>query len=353
MPIHLSYDRAALESAALRAARKAFAMDLDWGWPSGVAFYGVTRAWEALGGAGDSAAGASDGFLRDLGAWVDEYLGYGLPPHTVNTSAMGHPVLTLYLRGGEARYKEVLDGIVDYLEARAPRFGESVLQHTVSERDDFPGQCWADTLFMAAYFLLRAGVALGEPALVADALNQFQWHIRYLHDPETGLWFHGYDSGTGGHMSGFHWARANAWAAYTMSRVGRVLPEPYLYPAYMDVGCSLRDLLAAARRLQAGDGLWRTLLDDPGSYGETSATAGLGAAMLMNGNPLHTANAQRALDAVLARVAPDGAVQGVSGGTAVMRDREGYRAIPNTWAQGWGQGLALAFFAAALEQGGA
>ena len=34
----------------------------------------------------------------------------------------------------------------------------------------------------------------------------------------------------------------------------------------------------------------------------------------------------------------------VSGGTAVMKDREGYRSISKRWIQGWGQGMALAFF---------
>jgi unsaturated rhamnogalacturonyl hydrolase len=34
----------------------------------------------------------------------------------------------------------------------------------------------------------------------------------------------------------------------------------------------------------------------------------------------------------------------VSGGTAVMNDADGYRNISRDWIQGWGQGLALAFF---------
>ena len=38
----------------------------------------------------------------------------------------------------------------------------------------------------------------------------------------------------------------------------------------------------------------------------------------------------------------------VSGGTAVMRDKEGYRGIPKAYIQGWGQGLALSFFATLL-----
>ena len=47
-------------------------------------------------------------------------------------------------------------------------------------------------------------------------------------------------------------------------------------------------------------------------------------------------------------VAPDGKVMDVSGGTAIMKDREGYRTISKKWTWGWGQGMALAFFAAVL-----
>lgn len=324
------------------AAKRALAMDLTWDWPGGVAFYGVSRAYEATG---------RQEYIDALARWVDEYIGLGLPGFNVNACAMGHALLFLYAESGDARYRRIIDEKLDYLQNRAPRFGERVLQHTVSSNNDFPEQCWADTLFMAAYFMLRAGVAFGDAGLVDDALNQYDWHIRYLHDRAAGLWFHGYDNIRGDHMSGFHWARANAWAAYTMSRVKSVLPAPYLYPAYMSVDCSLRDLLAAARRLQMDGGLWHTLLDDPESYGEASASAGLGAAMLGNGNPLHAASAQKALDGVMACVAEDGSVAHVSGGTAVMKDREGYRRIPSNWAQGWGQGLALAFFALALEKG--
>ena len=39
----------------------------------------------------------------------------------------------------------------------------------------------------------------------------------------------------------------------------------------------------------------------------------------------------------------------VSGGTAVMKDADGYRGISRDWIQGWGQGLALAFFAGVLN----
>ena len=51
---------------------------------------------------------------------------------------------------------------------------------------------------------------------------------------------------------------------------------------------------------------------------------------------------------LLDNVSEDGKVMNVSAGTAVMKDKEGYRGISKDWIQGWGQGLALSFFATLL-----
>ena len=150
-------------------------------------------------------------------------------------------------------------------------------------------------------------------------------------------------------MSGFCWGRANGWAAYTMSQVNRVLPQWYLYPQCMDVDGSLTEQLAALKLLQTENGLWRTIVDDEDSYEEVSASCAIAAAMASKGNPLHQKYVSRALEGVLANISPEGRVLNVSGGTAVMKDREGYRNISCRWTQGWGQGLALAFLAEVLE----
>ena len=280
---------------------------------------------------------------------MDEYLTIGLPAMTVNTSAMGHTLLYLYQKTGKPRFLEPLKDILNWLQTKAARFEDGVLQHIVSSNNDFPEQAWADTLFMAAYLMLRSGVEFNEPLLIDDAMNQYYWHIKYLQDPSTGLWYHGYNNIEKNHMSGFFWGRANAWAAYTVSSAMRILPRPYLYPVWAGMVASLRDQLSSLKSLQTDEGLWRTILDDEESYGEVSATAGLGAAMFSNGNPLHTNHVQKAFDGVLKNITEDGRVLNVSGGTAVMKDRESYRKIPKEWVQGWGQGLALAFMSIALE----
>jgi unsaturated rhamnogalacturonyl hydrolase len=202
---------------------------------------------------------------------------------------------------------------------------------------------------MAAFFLLRVGVHEKNEELINDALNQYYWHIKYLQNKDTGFYYHGYNNISKDHMSGFYWGRANAWAAFTMSQVGHILPEAYLYPQFLDIVGSLNEQLSALKTVQTENGLWRTILDDPESYEEISASAGIAAAMLSKGNPLHIKYINKSIKGILANVTPEGRVMNVSGGTAVMKDRDGYRNISRDWMQGWGQGLALAFFAGLLE----
>ena len=268
----LNYDKAQLEAVVDKVAERTMNMDMTWDWPCGVAYYGITEAYEATG---------NKKYLDMVKERVDELISLGLPDFTVNTCAMGHVLLTLYKETGDEIYKKIIDDKLDYLTNHALRFGDHVLQHTVSANNDFPEQCWADTMFMAAFFMLRAGVMFERPELVEDALNQWYWHIQYLQNERTGL--------------------------------------------------------------------WRTILDDPESYEEVSASAGIAAAMVLKGNPLHIKYINKAITGILENISEDGKVMNVSGGTAVMKDREGYRSISKRWIQGWGQGMALAFFGTVLN----
>ncbi len=331
--LKLKYDETELIKVMDQVVRKTMTMDLTWEWPCGVAYYGITRAYEAT---------KKEEYLNFLLKWTDDYLELGLPDFNVNTCAMGHTLITLFDETGNQKYWDIVMQMLDYLQNRALRFGDRVLQHTVSAGNDFPEQAWADTLFMAAFFMLRAGRRLNNQELIEDALNQYYWHIKYLQNPESGLWYHGYNNILSNHMSGLYWGRANGWAAYTMSRVKAELSDWYLYPKCMDIECSLRDQLAAIKLLQTDSGLWRTLLDDQDAYEEVSASCAIAAAMINNGNTLHSKHVQKALEGVLTNITEDGRVLGVSGGTAVMKDRDGYRQVPKDWIQGWGQGLALA-----------
>jgi len=339
--IKFDFDRDDVLSRIDSMVRKTLSMDLMWDWPCGVAYYGVCEAIDVT---------KNTEYLDTLRARIDKYISLGLPRWTVNTCSMGHCLLTLHELTGEDKYLETAMSKIDYLQNEALRFGDNVLQHTVSAKNDFPEQAWADTLFMAAFFMLRVGVLKQDKALIDDALNQYFWHIEYLQDPAGGLWYHGYNNLEKNHMSGFFWARANAWAAYTMSQIGHVLPEPYLYPQFMDVVCSLRDQIEGLKKYQTENGLWRTILDDDdSSYEELSASCGIAAAMLASRNPLYTEAVQNAYTGVMDNISEDGRLLNVSGGTAVMRDIDGYREISRKWTQGWGQGLGLTFLTGLIK----
>ncbi len=337
----MEISREQLLSVIDAVVHKTMTMDLTWEWPCGVAYYGICCAHELT---------KNQEYLDFLVRWTEKYKELGLPAWNVNTCAMGHTMISLYQATKDEQYRQIIQDKVEYLEKEALRFGDRVLQHTVSSANDFPEQCWADTLFMAAFFLLRVGVMENDETLIQDALNQYYWHIQYLQDKESGLWYHGYSHKADSHMSGIYWGRANAWAAYTMSQVKKLLSNWYLYPQCMEIECSLRDQLAALKFLQSENGLWRTILNDKTSYEEVSASCGIAAAMIDNENPLHREYVFRALQGVLEKITPDGRVLGVSGGTAVMKDADGYKKVPNTWIQGWGQGLALAFLSAYVKE---
>ena len=336
----LTYNKEEIENLIEKIVQRTMRMDLTWDWPCGVAYYGISSAFEATG---------NKDYLNQMKERIDEYIELGLPDWTVNTCAMGHCLITLYEETGDEKYWNIVMSKTEYLQKKALRFGNHVLQHTVSVNNDFPEQAWADTLFMAAFFLLRVGVKLGDQEIIADALNQYYWHIKYLQDTEKGLYYHGYNNIEGSHMSGFYWGRANAWAAYTMSQVGRILPQAYLYPQFLDVVGSLNEQLSALKLVQTENGLWRTILDDEDSYEEVSASCGIAAAMLAKGNPLHLKYINKSISGILQHISPDGRVMDVSGGTAVMNDRDGYRNISRDWIQGWGQGLALTFLSEVLN----
>ena len=110
----------------------------------------------------------------------------------MNACSMGHCLITLYNATKEQKYYDILMSKIDYLMNDALRFGDHVLQHTVSSNNDFPEQAWCDTLFMAAFLMLRVGVMNRDKKIIDDALEQYYWHIIYLQDFDSGFFYHGY-----------------------------------------------------------------------------------------------------------------------------------------------------------------
>ncbi|WP_117170060.1 glycoside hydrolase family 88 protein [Paraliobacillus sediminis] len=336
----LECDKQTIEAQIDTIVNRSFEMNHNWDWPAGVAFYGVCLANKATG---------NDTYITLLKDWIDAFIDFGIPPMSVNSCSMGHSLLTLYHITKDEKYLNIAVEKADYLVGEAPKFAEGVLQHTVAGKGSvFPEQAWVDTLFMAGYFLIRIGHDLNNETYTKVGLEQFEGHEKYLQDASTNLYYHGWDNINQNNMSGVFWARGNAWAAYTMAAALRNIDVQDA--SFMTINGSLRDLVSALLQLQSDDGLWHTILTDPTSYQETSASAGIAASLTLTG--LHTPRtfqaAQKALDGLLKKIDQQGTVLDVSTGTAVMNNIEGYKMTSKKRIEGWGQGLMLVFLSHVL-----
>jgi len=313
----------------------------SWEWPQGVGMYGLFRYWEFSG---------LDAHKETIENWYARRLAAGLPSLNVNTTA---PMLTLALlwdRTRDERWRGALDAWADRVMSELPRTEEAGFQHIVSDGVN-PGQLWDDTLFMVVLFLAAHGRASGRSELSREAVRQFLVHARYLTDTETGLWFHGWTFDGCHNFARARWARGNAWIT------AGVLD----YLDIAEVPDGVRDfLLGVLRRqidtllkLQDKDGGWRTLLDDPSSYVEISATAGIAYGLLkaarlgLIGEEGRAAGL-RALELVMANIDDEGTVQNVSYGTRMGRDLQFYRDIP-IQPTAYGQAMAIMLLAEAVR----
>ena len=303
-----------------------------WEWPQGVAMYAMLQRWQAT---------RDPDLLAQITAWYEGHLAAGLPGHNINTTA---PMLGMALLEQATRDPKWLPAIRSWAEwvmNGLPRTEEGGFQHVTSDLTN-DGQLWDDTLFMTVLFLDRAGAALGEPAWREEARYQFALHVKYLHDPATGLWFHGWSFRGRHHFGRALWARGNSW--FTAGAVDYVSWLEENDPIRRLVLATWREQCSALRACQdAATGLWHTLLNRPDSYVETSASAAIAYGLhkgcrlgLLDGSFRETA--ERAIDGVMRQIAPDGTVQGVSYGTPVGDTEDFYRDIPIR-ATAYGQGL--------------
>ena len=305
-----------------------------WEWPQGVGLFGLAQLWKARGH--DSATGAL------IGEWYARALSRGLPALNINTTA---PMLALAMYWDQVRdpgLGAVLDDWVERLLGTAARTPWGGFQHDVSDRLN-KGELWDDTLYMVGLFLAAYGQASGRRALVHEAERQFLVHAQFLADRETGLWFHGWTFEGRHNFARARWARGNAWVTagiVDLFEMAEISPgvKTFLTEA-------LREQAEAVLALQAPSGLWHTLLDEPESYEETSASAGLAyglmkAARLGLGPSSWRAAGRRAVEALLGQIDGSGIVQGVSYGTRMGHDLQHYRDIP-IQPTAYGQSLAI------------
>ncbi len=306
----------------------------EWDWEIGVGVYGLYRHAEATGDAGLIAA---------LAEWYDWQIGRGLPPRQVNSTAPMLALACLIDHVDRPDWEALVTDWANWLLDGLARTEDGGFQHVVKERAN-EGELWDDTLFMTCLFLARAGKRLNRPDWIEEAVYQFLVHARYLADPKTGLWYHGWTFEGRHNFAGAFWARGNSWVTIAIPELIAMVPD--LPPATRRHLCAvLRAQVDRLAALQGAGGFFHTLLDDPASPIEASATAGIayGVSRAIELGLLgarYRAMSERARAAVLTCIGPDGIVSHVSDGTPMGHTLEFYRQIPDIPAP-YGQALTM------------
>jgi unsaturated rhamnogalacturonyl hydrolase len=232
-----------------------------------------------------------------------------------DSGAPALPFAETCLTHKEKSIKALLDPVADYVLHGQVRLQDG----TFCRPEPEPYTVWADDLFMSVPFLLQMGRISGDARYYDEAARQALNFSKYLLDPATGLYKHGWFSHTK-EQSVASWGRANGWVAWATAELLTWLPTKHT--AYQTILTMFRKHMQAIARYQEENGMWHQVVNRKDSYEETSCTALFTLAMargVRKGwlNPGFKKTAMNGWKAVQKNIDADGTVHGICRGTEI------------------------------------
>lgn len=317
-----------------------------WEWPQGVGMFGLLKYYQQ----------SNNSKIREfLLHWFDERIQEGLPEKNVNTTS---PMLTLTYLYEETRKEEYLNLIQEWAnwimsDTGLIRTGDGCFQHMITG-DSNDNEILIDTLFMAVLFLLRAGKILKRQDYIDEANYQILNHIKYLLNKREGLFYHGFNFKRNDNYGEVLWGRGNCWyTVVIMELIQDVDIDPALKRYFLNVW--RKQVEALKHYSDPTCGLWHTVINDPDSYLEISASAGflygimLGVRLRILPKEEYWGLIQNALVSILGYISEDGTVGNVSYGTPIGFNAEFYRTIP-CCPMTYGQAMMILLLQEAMQQ---
>lgn len=246
-----------------------------WGYTHGLVVKSMLEEWKHTGDTAyynyariyaDSLIDA-DGKIKTM-----KYLSFNID----NVNA-GKILFDFYAQTHDNRYKIAMDTLRKQMTEQ-PRTTEGGFWHKLR----YPHQMWLDGIFMASPYLVQYGEVFGDSLVYPDVVNQITLIARKTYDPETGLYYHGWDESreqawaddeTG--CSPNFWSRSIGWYAAALVDVLDYMPETV---AGRDTILTLvKNLAPVLVKYQDGkSGVWYQVTDQgsrKGNYLESSASA--------------------------------------------------------------------------------
>ncbi|MBQ9929032.1 MAG: glycoside hydrolase family 88 protein [Lachnospiraceae bacterium] len=221
----------------------------------------------------------ADAFINHRVQEDGSITGYSVEEYNLDNVNAGKTLFSLYELNGKEKYRKAIDLIYSQVQTQ-PRTEEGNFWH----KQIYPHQVWLDGMYMGQPFYMEYETKFNDKKNYGDIFSQFKNVVKYLRDPKTGLYYHGYDASktifwcdkeTG--LSENFWLRALGW--YSMSLLdtlykcepGEEYAEDYEWLKGVFV-----DMIDSMLKFQDESGLWYQLparKDEAPNYPETSGSA--------------------------------------------------------------------------------
>ncbi|MBC2605230.1 glycoside hydrolase family 88/105 protein [Pelagicoccus albus] len=227
---------------------------------------------------------------------------------------------------------------------------------TLARNRPMKDSLWLDDLYMSVPALTQMAAYTGDSNYFDDAVRQMTQFSERMFIEEEGLYRHGWVQEMDPHPY-FPWARANGWAFMANAELLSELPKDH--PGYEKMLELFQAHAAGLSTTQGINGLWHQLLNEPGTYEETSASAMFvfGLAKGINEGWLDPLTygpiASLGWNAVAEKINEEGQVEGTCVGTGMGWDKAfyAYRATSMYAAHGYGPVLLAGAEMIRLRQG--
>ncbi|AVK61465.1 glycoside hydrolase 105 family protein [Lactobacillus sp. CBA3605] len=306
-----------------------------WEWTSGVGLYGMMKYYKLT---------RKQAVLDRIIKWYDDHFDEEPVEKNINTMVQMLTLAYLYEETGDKKYLPHLEAWGDWLYYRLPRTEKGGFQH-VTYGDLNPDEMWADTLMMSILTLAKLGKTLNKPEYVEEAKKQVLLHIQFLQDKKTGLWFHGWSFKRRDNFAGAFWGRGNSWITIAFPELLCLLdlPKGDAFREFMIMNLKYQ-IEALAKYQDEKTGLWHTLVDDPKTYLEGSATAGFTYGILKAIHEHYIDDsyrdvAMKGIHALFNNIDETGALAKTSAGTPMGETKDFYNGI-KTSNMPYGQSMA-------------
>lgn len=203
--------------------------------------------------------------------------GYSVEEYNIDNVNAGKTLFELYDITGKEKYRKAIDLIYTQIQ-KQPRTAENNFWH----KKIYPNQVWLDGLYMGQPFYIEYETRFNNKKNYPDIFNQFFTVVERMRDPETGLYYHAYDSAkemfwcdkeTG--LSQNFWLRALGW--YSMALLDTLHKADSSYGEdYNKLKDIFIDLMDSMLKFQDESGMWYQVVNMGGrekNYLETSGSS--------------------------------------------------------------------------------